>query len=152
MLQNTIDIERSHHLFVETICKTQIIYGLKDKNGYAMSTSNNYETTQGEAIGLICLWSEEVQARVLAKEEWSDYKVQEISLNSFLENWCIGMHFDGLYVGTNFNQNLFGFEIEPLELGMEIINEIKKHNYKIPLLTYKNLKEVEKALNEAQKG
>lgn len=149
MIQDSITIEQRHRKFVEKVCETQIIYALKGNNGFATSFSNNYETEDNEEITLICFWSEAILAKVLARHEWSTYKVEEISLASFLENWCIGMHNDGLYMGTNFDQNLFGFEIEPLDLAMEIINEIKKQKYEITLRNYDSLEEYEENLKQA---
>lgn len=152
MIQDAQTIEQRHRSFVKTVCKNQIIYGLKDKEGFAMSTSNHYENESGESVGLICLWSEEARAKILAKEEWADYKPEKIALNNFIENWCLGMHDDGLYIGTNFDQNLFGFEIGPLELGIELINEIKKEKYNIQLHSFKNINQLETAIKQAQKG
>ncbi|WP_370647745.1 hypothetical protein [Chryseobacterium sp. MA9] len=36
-----------------------------------------------------------------------------MSLNKYAENWCLGMNNDGLLVGTDFDSNMFGDEVEP---------------------------------------
>lgn len=148
MIQDSITIEQRHRKFVEKVCETQIIYALKDSKGFATSISNDYETEDGDEAMLICFWSEAAMAKALISKEWSNYKVEEISLASFLENWCIGMYNDETYAGTNFDMNLFGFEADPLELAFELINEIKKQNYKVPLRNYDSIEEYEADLKQ----
>lgn len=48
-----------------------------------------------------------------------------LSLDEFLEDWLPGMHEDVYLVGVNWNQDLEGLEIEPLDLLEEIENELQ---------------------------
>ncbi len=123
MLKNHIDIKLKNKKFVKEVCETGIVFGLKNKEGFATSCSNGLEDEDGEAITLICFWSKEIMAKVCAKNEWESYAPVEIKLSDFLENWCIGIHNDGLLVGANFDQHLFGYESEGYDLILEIIAE-----------------------------
>lgn len=58
------------------------------------------------------------------------------------------MNNDGLVVGTNFDSNLFGFEAEPLELVIDIIEELKKTGKNITLRKFKSIEEMETQIRE----
>ena len=61
----------------------------------------------------------------------------------FLENWCIGMSNDSLLVGTNFDRNLFGYEVDPLEILLEVLNELEETNKQIQLTHFESLEAFE---------
>ncbi|PJY29198.1 DUF2750 domain-containing protein, partial [Escherichia coli] len=50
-------------------------------------------------------------------EEWADFEVVEIPLDVFVEDWLITLDEDGVLVGTNWNANLEGKELEPSQLA-----------------------------------
>lgn len=147
MLKNVDQIKIKHKKFIETVCETQIIYGLDNGKGFAIVPSNNHVDDNGEDGTVICFWSNAVIAKFLAKEEWEEYKLEEIDLANFLENWCIGMSKDGVYAGTDFDMNLFGLESDPIDLAFELVNEIKKHGYKVNFRNFRNIDEYESTLN-----
>lgn len=146
MLQDSILIEKQYKKFIKTVCKSTIVYTLKDTEGYATSTSNNYINYHEEPIGIICFWSDIALAKSCIKEEWSNYKIAEIPLVEFIENWCIGMDHDGLIIGTEFDQNMFGFEAEPLELILELISELKATGKELNFKGFKGIKDLEKQI------
>lgn len=49
------------------------------------------------------------------------------------------MYNDGFLIETNFDQNMFGYETEPLELVIELINELKRIG---KTLTFRSLMEL----------
>jgi hypothetical protein len=124
MLQDSIIINKRHKRFIQKVCESEIVYGLKSSEGFATSSSVRYEDNEGKPFGIICFWSEKAIAKSCVKNEWADYKVTEIPLSDFMENWCIGMEDDGLLIGTEFDQNMFGFEAEPLELILDLSAEL----------------------------
>ncbi len=124
-MQDALLVENRHKRFVKTVCDLEIVYALQSSNGFATSSSVHFEDEKGQPIGVICFWAESALATSCIKGNWKNYKVSEIPLTDFMENWCIGMENDGLLVGTEFNQNMFGFEAEPLELILELISELK---------------------------
>lgn len=129
MIQDSILIEKRHKRFIKKVCESEIVYGLKNNEGFATSSSINYDDDKGKPMGIICFWAEKALAKSCIKNGWKNYKVTEIQLSDFIENWCIGMENDGILIGTEFDQNLFGFEAEPLEMILDLsaeLNSIKK--------------------------
>jgi len=124
MSQDSAITKQRHQKFIKTSCKSGIVYGLKNRKGFATSSSVHYEDDHGKPIGLICFWVEKARAKSCAKECWKRYKVTDIALADFMENWCIGMEKDNLLIGTAFDQNMFGHEAEPLELLLDLANEL----------------------------
>jgi len=124
MLQDSIITEQRHQQFIKTICASGIVYGLKNRKGFVTSSSVHYEDDDGQPIGILCFWAEKARAKSCVKDSWKRYKVTKITLVDFMENWCIGMDNDDLLVGTAFDQNMFGFEAEPLELLLDLANEL----------------------------
>jgi hypothetical protein len=102
----------------------------------------------GQAYGVTCFWAEKIRAKSCINGEWRKYKVTEISLPEFIENWCIGMENDGLLVGTQFDQNMFGFEAKPLELVLDILTELKSLNKNINFLNFNEIDDLEMQVKE----
>ncbi len=57
-------------------------------------------------------WSAKEDAEHHNVEEWADFEVVEIPLDVFVEDWLITLDEDGVLVGTNWNAELDGKEIE----------------------------------------
>ena len=144
MLQHSILIEKRHERFIKNVCKSGIVYALRDKEGFATSTSVNFVNEEEEAVGIICFWAEKALAISCIKEEWSKYKIIEIQLVEFIENWCIGMDNDGILIGTEFDQNMFGFEAEPLALILQLVTELKAIGKELNYKNFKNSTDLEK--------
>lgn len=151
MFKNHIDIRLNHEKFIKKVCETNIVYGLKNEVGFATSSSNEVKDKNGEPFKIICFWSEEIRARVCAKNVWKNYQTVEIELNNFIENWCIGMNNDGLRVGTNFDQNMFGYEIEGYDIILELINELKSSKKELKFKKFESIKDLETQIKEASK-
>ena len=148
MLQDSKTLKNRHLKFIKTVSESELVYGLKSKNGFATSSSTQLEDNKGNPIGMICFWSEKVRAKSCAKDEWRKYKVTEISLAEFIENWCIGMANDGLLIGTQFDQNLFGHEVEPLELILELTVELKSIGKELNFRKFNGIADIEKQVKE----
>lgn len=146
MEQDALKIQQSHEKFIKEICETGVVWGLEKDEEFATSISDQYEDEDGEAIEMICVWSDKASAIACAKDDWTDHTPMEIPLADFIEKWCLGMDDDGLMVGTNFDENLFGTEADPLELIVEIYNELKKTKKPIRLENYDNLGELVKEI------
>lgn len=56
------------------------------------------------------------------------------------------MNIDGLLVGTNFDSNLFGYEAEPLELILDIIEEFRSSGKSLELRKFENMEDLEKQI------
>lgn len=152
MLQDKIITQMQRDRFIQTVCESGIVWGLQSEEGFAVTGSNDYEDESGEPLPLICFWSGKALAKACAKEEWSGYEPVEISLGEFIETWCIGMANDNMMAGPDFDPNMHGFEIDPLELIVELAKELNAQEKTLVLQNYAHLNdlvtEVEKILNE----
>jgi len=144
MFQDSITLKNRHLEFIKTISKSEIVYGLRGKNGFATSNSTQYEDEDGKPIGMICFWSEKRRVKSCATDEWKNYKVTGIPLPEFIENWCIGMANDGLLIGTQFDRNLFGYETEPLVLILDLITELKSLEKNLNFRKFNGIEDLEK--------
>ena len=148
MFQDSITLKNRHQKFIKSVSENGIVYGLKSKNGFATSSSTQFEDDNGNPIGMICFWSEKVRAKSCVKDEWKKYTVTEIPLAEFLENWCLGMANDGLLIGTQFDQNLFGYKVEPLDLILELTSELKSNRKDLKFRKFNGIEDLEKQVKE----
>ena len=151
MLQDSIILKSRHEKFIKTVSENGIVYALKNKYGFATSSSINFEDKNGNPTEMICFWAENIRAKSCIKGEWKKYKVTEIPLVDFLENWCIGMANDGLLIGTQFDQNMFGFEAEPLELLLELLTELKSIGKSLNFRKFNGINDLEKQVKGIKK-
>ncbi|KMQ64914.1 hypothetical protein ACM46_11955 [Chryseobacterium angstadtii] len=148
MLQDHITVENRHKDFIKKVSETEVVYALEDENGFAVSYSNELEYEDGEPVQIICFWSDEARAKSCINDEWIGYKVSTIPLSDFIENWCLGMNNDGIVAGTNFDSNLFGYEAEPLELVLDILEVLKKTEKNFPLRKFESFDDMQKQIKE----
>lgn len=148
MIQDSITIENRHKRFLKVVCKTGIVYGLECEDGFATSSSVHYEDEDENPIGIICFWAEKALAKSCTKSDWAGYEIVEIPLTEFIENWCIGMDGDRLLVGTEFDQNMFGFEADPLELIVDLLNELEANNKQLKFNKFKNNSDLKAQVQE----
>jgi hypothetical protein len=140
-IQNT---ENKHKRFIKTICESELVYGLGNAEGLATSSSIHYQGQNGEAIKVICFWAEKSLAKSCVKNAWSEYQISEIPLVEFMENWCVGMSNDYLLVGTEFDQNMLGFEAEPLKLILDLVNQLKMNEKDLKFKNFNGISDFEK--------
>ena len=72
--------------------------------------------TDHDDIDVIPFWSSKPLAEALCSGDWGVYKPVAIDIEEFLDDWLPGMHGDVLLVGVNWDVDLEGMEIEPLDL------------------------------------
>ena len=152
MAQESIEFKKNHTEFVQTICATQKVYAIKNEEGYATSFSLEMEDENEEPVEVFCFWSSNEKAALLLKDEWKDFDIDTIDLATFLENWCVGMNNEGLLIGTDFDETLNGFEIDPLELMLEISSELKAKNQTITLCKFKDINDMETQVKAILEG
>lgn len=148
MLQDQMTLKNRYSDFIKQVSDSEIVYALKGDKGYATSYSSEMEDEDGDAVQLVCFWSNESYAKSCIENEWSDYSIDTLSLNDFLENWCLGMNSEGIIVSINFDNNLFGFEIEPLKIILEIIEELTKNGKSLTLRNFKNIEDLKIQVKE----
>ncbi|MCH2193813.1 DUF2750 domain-containing protein [Kordia sp.] len=148
MFQDSALIKQRHTKFISTVCTTEIVSALKNRKGFATTSSNHYDDVDGNPVEMICFWAEKARVKSCIKGEWKSYKTQQIQLTDFLENWCLGMENDGLLIGTEFDQNMFGYEAEPTELIFEIIQGLKKLEKELSLKKFKGIFDLEQQVKD----
>jgi hypothetical protein len=134
MLQDTSIIDNKHKKFIERIIEFEIVWALQSDEGFAVSESNDFEKAE-----VIPFWSDKAYAKAVAKAGWQHYEPEPMPLSDFIENYLVGMHSDGLVVGTNWDANMFGKEIEPLDLALEIAEVLISKRKNLELLKFKNI-------------
>ncbi|MDF0708273.1 DUF2750 domain-containing protein [Flagellimonas okinawensis] len=144
MFQDHITVKNRHKKFIKNVSETETVYALKNKTGFATSSSVHYEDEDGNPIGLICFWSESARAKSCIKDGWNEYELAEITLVEFMENWCVGMENDGLLLGTQFDNNMFGFEAEPYELILDLVDELKSLGKDLDFRKFSGIQDLEK--------
>ncbi len=142
MEQDDTNMIQRQEKFLETICQTEVVWVLEKEEGYATASSINFEDEDGEPAEVLCFWSEKDFAQACSKDDWEGYIPIEISLTDFIENWCIGMDNDLIMAGIEFDDELTGNEVDPLELILEINEVLKKINKKLMLQNYKSMNDL----------
>lgn len=152
MSDNSADIQAKFENFIQVIGRNKEVYGLESAEGFATSSSNEFEGENGEPIELLCFWSEAALAQQCAKEDWAGFTPAAIPLAEFMENWLIGLHNDEVLVGVEFDNEFFGFEVEPIELLQQIILELRNNGQEISFENHESLDDLEDYIKEALEG
>lgn len=113
------DLAENFDRFIVEAIEQGGIWGLQGPEGWAVCAS---ETRNNADV--IPFWSQESFARVHCEDDWADYVPLAIDLEEFLEDWLPGMHEDVVLVGVNWNHELEGEEVEPLDLLEEFEQEL----------------------------
>ncbi len=109
------DHQANHEAFIEQVTATRLVWGLKSDKGWAVCESGEYEDVE-----VYPFWSDEAYTRGHRADEWASYEPASIDLDLFIETWLTGMDEDNLLVGTNWDSELSGLEVEPSELSREL--------------------------------
>jgi hypothetical protein len=116
-LHLTADMQANYDRFVRRVKSFGVVWGLKSDEGWAFCPSNEYD------CNLYPFWSDEAYARRHCINEWADYKPTQIPLDEFIDSWLKGMHDAGELVGVNFNSDLAGLEVEPIQRAKKLIED-----------------------------
>ncbi len=136
------DIVANHKHFVEKVCATEMVYTLKNEEGYVSASCNLMEDDEGRPFDKMCFWSVQELAASCITQEWEDCFVDKISLSTFIEKWCVGMSSEGLIAGTDASMEGIGFEIDPLELVLQLAAQLDLQQKQIKLQQYDTLDEL----------
>lgn len=109
------DFDHNYVLFIEDAISTGCVWGLENAEGFALCEAN-----ENDNIDVMPFWSQPEYAQALCVDDWKDYKPVPIALDELLDDWLPGMHDDVVWVGVNWNVQMQGIEIEPLDLLEDI--------------------------------
>jgi hypothetical protein len=113
------DLSENFDRFIVEALELGCVWGLQGKDGWALCSSSEHDD-----VDVIPFWSQEQFAALHCVDDWADYQVVPLDLEEFLEDWLPGMHDDVLLVGVNWNGELEGEEIEPLDLLEEFESDL----------------------------
>lgn len=141
-------IVANHKHFVEKVCATEVVYTLKNEEGYVAAPCNLMEDDEGMAFDKMCFWSDREQATRCITEEWQDCIIDAIPLNDFIEKWCVGMSSEGLIAGTEASVEGIGFEIDPLALVLQLAEELRLQQKEVSLQQYNTIDELAQQIRD----
>lgn len=130
------DIEDKYKLFIETTAASKLVWGLKDKNGWA-----NSHSAEDEKVDVIPFWNDKAYAKACARDEWKGYLPAMIPLAEFLEGWCTEMAENGVLAGINWNANMLGTEAEALAVALDVLEQLNATGTDIKFLSYNSISE-----------
>lgn len=143
MLQNTATIETKYKLFIERAAAAELVWGLKNKQGWANSSS-----VEDEDIRVIPFWSDKAYAKACARDDWKSYLPAAIPMAEFLESWCIDMAESDTLVGVNWDADMFGNEADGLQVALALLNQLKANNSTISFLNYDGIDDFIAQIND----
>lgn len=113
------DSHVAYERFIRRMVESRQVWGLKSEEGWCVAPSNapaDDDAGDEEEVDVLPFWSDRAYARQCAREEWADYEAAAIGLDEFMEAWLPGMAQAGERAGTNWNADLIGREVDPMEL------------------------------------
>lgn len=110
----TSDIQANLELFVFDTKSNQLVWGLRNEEGWLSIDSINFENSE-----TMLFWSsrEDAQAYKQKEHNYGDFEVLELPLDIFIEDWLQVLAEDEVFVGTNFIMERNGKEVEAYELA-----------------------------------
>ncbi|MFT7052535.1 MAG: hypothetical protein ACJAU1_000080 [Psychromonas sp.] len=109
--------------FVEQVIAQEQLFGLYEES---LGWANCHAHDNKDATAVYLFWSEAESAEKLRNEEWANYQVQAISLSLFLESWLDGMQKQQVFAGVNWDENLYGLEIEAMVLKNSLFEKAQE--------------------------
>jgi len=143
MLQEEATIETRYKEFIEKSATSKLVWGLKNKNGWANSHAQN-----SEDITVIPFWSDKAYAKASARDEWKSYLPALIPLAEFLESWCVEMGEEGVLLGVNWDAHMHGKESDALQVALDILIQLNTTASAISFANYSSINEFITAIKE----
>ena len=109
--QNSRFQSESYQQFIQESIHCGCLWGLEGPEGWALCPSEKYAATD-----VMPFWSQPELAQLHCQDEWQNYQVVPVALEEFIDEWLPGMHDDVYLVGINWDEDMAGEEVEPLDL------------------------------------
>lgn len=124
----------SYQHFIDSLLAQQTVYTLiSNEDDWAECPSSEYEDQQGEPISVYCIWATANNAQTCQTEEWADYQIEALSLADFMQDCLINMAQDDVLIGVDFDAQLYGLEIEPMELLGDLLDAAEQQHITLAL-------------------
>ena len=115
--------DEEYNRFIRSIIGSQTLYTLvSDEGDIAECPSTEYEEDDGEPVPVFCVWHDRAQAEACKVEEWADYQLEALPLDFFLHEWLVSMDQVAVLLGVDFDSELYGLEIEPVEVLADLLD------------------------------
>lgn len=114
-MQDRASSIENHERFVRRVLEARQVWGLKSQDGWAVCDSTEFSERS-----VMPFWSDRAYAQRAAREAWSHYAPATLTPTQFVETWLVGMSADGILVGTNWDTNNCGLEVEPADLAQQL--------------------------------
>ena len=115
--------DEEYNRFIRSIIGSQTLYTLvSDEGDIAECPSIEYEEDDGEPVPVFCVWHDRAQAEACKVEEWANYQLEALPLDFFLHEWLVSMDQDAVLLGVDFDSELYGLEIEPVEVLADLLD------------------------------
>lgn len=126
--------DEAYNQFIRTLLATRTVYTLGPADGeeIAECPSAYYDDDTGEPAPVYCFWQDGAAAEACCREEWADYVIGSIPLDIFMEDWLIGLDQEAALVGVDFDEQLYGLEIEPAEVLADLLDAAEQQNIRLP--------------------
>jgi len=105
------DPDINYALFIEEAIAMGCVWGLESEEGWALCPAEG-----NSDLDVMPFWSQPEYAQAHCADEWGHYKVVPVSLEELLDEWLPGMHEDVTLIGPNWNADMVGHELEPLDV------------------------------------
>ncbi len=115
MIRDSATCQANHDRFVKRAIEFEQVWYLSNENGTAVCDSYDFEDCD-----VIMFFSDRAYAKRVKDQSFNEYDVQSMSLFDFLFRWLVGMAQDQVAAGTNWTDDLVGFEFDPQDLKEEI--------------------------------
>lgn len=116
MSKLTDNLDANFQLFIEEVRESGQVWGLRYGEDWVVCRSAEFEDAD-----VMPLWSAEGDAGLHCVDEWADYEPEVIELEEFLDIWINDLDEDDVLVGPNWNADLEGQELEPIELAKALV-------------------------------
>jgi len=134
-----ITAAEQHSRFIKGVIESGLVWALTTATGDWVFSDSNEEDEEDRGVFLV--WSDRAYAQRCAVKEWASYTPKSILLAEFLEAWCAGLYSNQELVGTNWDGELHGIEVEPLSLVLQVLDAHKTANKTLALKNYLTMEE-----------
>ncbi|EGR1312237.1 TPA: DUF2750 domain-containing protein [Vibrio vulnificus] len=108
--------------FYKEVAKNRVIWTCRDAKGFPAPFNS-------DGLRAMPFWSSlsRVQNSIVSSIAYESFEPIEISWETFVEKWAVGLARDGLLVGVNWSgENSSGYDLKPAELVANVEYYLQK--------------------------
>ena len=136
------------NLFIQNIVESQKVFILEHKEEIASVSSISFKNDVGEPVPVICFWSNKDLAKAGLDKVWNNYRIIDICLATFIEDYLVNIYNESLIVGLNYNEILEGTEADPLDVIAALIDALNLKKLDLEFEYFKNINDLQNQLKK----